>query len=161
MTSLQIVEKFRASGLKLAVAESLTGGLLASTIVQVPGASDIFVGGVVAYATELKAELLSVDRGLLERVGPVDPEVAIQMAAAVAGIAAAAIDVDSKVVVGLSTTGVAGPTEQNGHPVGQVFIGLALGDQRLFFEHHFSGERDSIRAQAVAAALRHCLDLLG
>ena len=88
-------------GLTLAVAESLTGGGVVSALVGVPGASAVVVGGVVAYATRIKSQLLGVDRGRLERTGPVDGEVAEQMARGVARLMGADL--------GLATTGVAGP----------------------------------------------------
>ena len=106
----------------VAVAESLTGGLVVSALVSVPGASAAVRGGVVAYATPLKHTLLGVDAALLAAEGAVHPEVARQMAegvrraAAVDGIAAD---------VGIATTGVAGPTAQDGRPVGTVHIAIA------------------------------------
>ena len=71
----ELVARLASNGASLAVAESLTGGLLSSAVVDVAGASDVFCGGVVAYATELKSRLLGVDPELLSVAGPVDPEV--------------------------------------------------------------------------------------
>jgi nicotinamide-nucleotide amidase len=104
----------------LAVAESLTGGLVAATLVDVPGASAVFRGGLVVYATDLKATLAGVDADLLAERGPVDPDVAVQLAHGVRGRCGSDW--------GLATTGVAGPTEQNGIAVGTVFIGVAAPD---------------------------------
>lgn len=160
MTNQQLVDSLRDSKLKLVVAESLTGGALASTIVEVPGASDVFLGSVVVYATELKASLLGVDESLLERVGAVDAEVATQMALGARRLAASGISVASDSILAVATTGVAGPTEQDGHPVGQVFISVVLGQRHQVFEHRFSGDRGQIRTQAVAAALQHCLEAI-
>lgn len=100
----------------VAVAESLTGGLVCAGLTSVPGASSVVRGGVVAYATELKAELLGVDGQLLGREGPVHPEVAVAMAEGVR----ARLGSD----VGVSTTGVAGPEPVAGHPVGEVHIAV-------------------------------------
>lgn len=136
-----------AQGRTLAVAESLTGGLLASTIVGVPGASKVFRGGVVAYATDVKASVLGVDERLLAQRGPVDADVAGQLASRVARLLGADI--------GLGTTGVAGPEPLDGHPVGQVFVGLAvLGEVREVRELRLTGGRAQIRAASVGAALR-------
>ncbi len=107
-------------GTTLAVAESLTGGLLAATIVDVPGASAVFRGGLVVYATDLKATLAGVDPVLLAERGPVDPDVAMELAEGVR--------VRCGADWGLATTGVAGPTRQNGIAVGTVYLGLARPD---------------------------------
>ncbi|MDX6354319.1 MAG: nicotinamide-nucleotide amidase [Streptomyces sp.] len=104
-------------GWTLAVAESLTGGLVAAELAGVPGASRSFRGSVTAYATPLKHELLGVDAALLAARGAVDPEVARQMAAGVRDRLGADW--------GISTTGVAGPEPQDGQPVGTVFIAVA------------------------------------
>ncbi|MGA5873460.1 CinA family protein [Streptomyces cinereoruber] len=104
-------------GQTLAVAESLTGGLVAAELTGVPGASASFRGSVTAYATALKHELLGVDAALLAERGAVDPEVASQMAAGVR----ARLGADW----GLATTGVAGPDPQDGQPVGTVYVAVA------------------------------------
>lgn len=144
-------------GVRLAVAESLTGGLLAAALIEVPGASLVVSGGVVAYDSALKATLLGVDRELLARTGPVDAEVARQMAAgvrracAVPGPKGELLSAD----VGLATTGVAGPDAdpQTGAPVGTVWVGVssALGERAV--ELRLDGSRAEIRAATVAAAL--------
>lgn len=107
----------RAAGQTLAVAESLTGGLVAAEITAVPGASQAFRGSVTAYATVLKHEVLGVDASLLERNGAVDPTVAAQMAEGVRTVLGADW--------GLATTGVAGPDMQDGKPVGTVYVAVA------------------------------------
>lgn len=112
-----VVRALTESGQTLAVAESLTGGLVAAEITGVPGASRVFRGSVTAYATELKHRLLGVDAGLLETRGAVDPQVAAEMAAGVR----AALGADW----GIATTGVAGPDPQDGKPVGTVFVAVA------------------------------------
>lgn len=138
-----------ARGTTLACAESLTAGLLADAFVQVPGSSAVFRGGIVAYATDLKASLLGVDVDLLVRNGPVDPEVARQMARGAA--------IRMQADLGIATTGVAGPEPQGNINVGTVYVAVAgtwrsteLASVRAY---HFSGERAEIRHQAVDAAL--------
>ncbi|WP_460460447.1 CinA family protein [Angustibacter peucedani] len=113
----EVVRLLVAQSRTLATAESLTGGLLAGALTGVPGASAVFRGGVVAYATDLKHSLVGVDDGLLARVGAVDREVAAQLAAG----ARERLGAD----LGLSTTGVAGPDPQDGHGPGTVWVGLA------------------------------------
>ena len=130
---------------KLALAESLTGGLLADAFVQVPGASKVLRGSVVAYATDVKHSVLGVEEDLLAQVGPVNPEVALAMAVG----AANQLGAD----VALATTGVAGPDEQDGNAVGTVFIALVTpigSDVRAL---QLSGDRASIRNQAVEEAV--------
>jgi nicotinamide-nucleotide amidase len=138
-------ELLLARGETLAVAESLTGGALAATVVAVPGVSATFRGGVVAYATELKSELLGVDAALLARKGPVDPDVAVAMAAGVRHRLGA--------TWGLGTTGVAGPDPQSGHPPGVCFVALAGPDGSRVQTLALDGDRAAVRAAAVAAAL--------
>jgi len=115
-TAAQVVRLLSRQGRTVAVAESLTGGLVVAALVGVPGASKVVRGGVVAYMTDLKASLLGVDEALLARVGAVDPDVAAAMARGVA--------VRLGADYGLATTGVAGPDPQDGHPVGEVHIAV-------------------------------------
>jgi len=137
----------RLAGLRehLAVAESLTGGALCSAIVGVPGASVVLRGGVVAYASDLKASLLGVDRQLLARHGAVHPEVAEQMALGVIDRLTAEH--------GLATTGVAGPDPQDGAPVGRVYVAHAGPKDVEVVLLDCTGHRAAIRARAVAEAL--------
>ena len=141
----------------IAVAESLTGGLVASSLVTVPGTSVVFRGGIVSYQTQVKRSVLGVDAQLLADVGPIDPRVAQQMAEHVREVLA----VDGvPATLGLATTGVAGPTAQDGHPVGEVFISVAA-DSGTRVEHLLlQGDRDEIRNQAVAAVLSLARDVL-
>ncbi|MFE2430143.1 CinA family protein [Streptomyces sp. NPDC059373] len=133
-------------GATLAVAESLTGGLLAAELTGVPGASRTFRGSVTAYATELKARLLGVDAVLLAERGAVDPEVARAMAEGVR----AALSADW----GLATTGVAGPDPQDGKPVGTVYVAVAgPGASARARDLRLEGDRAAIRGAAVGAAL--------
>jgi nicotinamide-nucleotide amidase len=140
-----VVAALKRRGETLACAESLTGGLVCAAVTDVPGASAVLRGGVVSYATEVKASLLGVDRALLSQVGAVDAEVASQMASAVRTV----IGSDW----GVATTGVAGPDPQDEAAVGTVFVAVAGPDGATVREHHFGGDRPAIRAAAVRAAL--------
>jgi nicotinamide-nucleotide amidase len=134
-------------GATLAVAESLTGGLIASRLTAVPGASSWFKGGVVSYATEVKQGILGVPEG---------PVVTAETAAAMASGAARVLDA----TVGLAVTGVAGPTEQEGQPVGTVFVGISVAGEVTTIPLHLTGGRDQIRQSTVIWALdglRHLL----
>lgn len=156
-SAVRLVDELTKRGMTIAVAESLTGGLLLAELVAVPGASAVVRGGVVAYATELKATLLGVDATLLAEKGPVDPEVARQMADGVrrrvgSGVAPAS--------VGLATTGVAGPDEQDGHPVGEVWIAVSIGDTVTARGLSLGGDRASIRSATVSESLLYAWERL-
>jgi nicotinamide-nucleotide amidase len=148
-----VVRLLTVKGETLAVAESLTGGLVAAEITAVPGASKAFRGSVTAYATELKNALLGVDADLLAARGAVDPQVAAQMAAGVRK----ALGADW----GIATTGVAGPDPQDGRPVGTVFVavdgpfgpesGSAPGGKVEGLR--LNGDRAEIRRESVRSVL--------
>jgi nicotinamide-nucleotide amidase len=140
-----VVDRLTVAGETLAVAESLTGGLLAARIVDVPGASAVLRGAVVAYATDLKHTLLGVDDDLLAREGAVHPQVAAQMADGVRNRLAT--------TWGLSTTGVAGPEAQDGRPPGTVYVGLAGPGGVRSVGLRLRGDRAQVRAATVDAAL--------
>lgn len=133
-------------GATLAVAESLTGGLVAAELTSVPGASRSFRGSVTAYATDLKREVLGVAGPLLAERGAVDPEVARQMAAGVRGILGADW--------GAATTGVAGPDPQDGQPVGTVYVAVAgpTGTGKVA-ALRLNGDRTDIRKESVRSVL--------
>lgn len=150
-----LVAALRERGWTLGVAESLTGGAVASEIVSVPGASATLLGGVVAYATPVKHTLLDVDAGLLAEHGAVHPDVAAQMAEGVRR----AVAVDAHPAdVGIATTGIAGPDSPDGQPVGTVHIGVVTPTGARSIPHLFTGTRAEIRAQATAAAIAAALD---
>jgi nicotinamide-nucleotide amidase len=140
-----VLAALAARGESLAVAESLTGGLLAATIVDVPGASRVFRGGLVVYATELKSTLAGVPADLLVAHGPVHQAVAMALAAGARQRCGADW--------GLGTTGVAGPDPQDGVPVGTVFVAVSSARGETVRPLRLSGPRPTIRAGAVAAAL--------
>ncbi|BDZ38555.1 CinA family protein [Microbacterium suwonense] len=153
----RLVAALRDRGWTLGVAESLTGGAVASEIVSVPGASAVLRGAVVAYATPLKHTLLGVDATLLAAHGPVHPEVAVQMAEGVRH----AVAVDGQAAdAGIATTGIAGPDSPDGQPVGTVHIGVAVPGRTRSASHVFTGSRADIRAQATAAAFALALATL-
>jgi nicotinamide-nucleotide amidase len=152
-----LLAQLRARGWTIAVAESLTGGLLASALVEIPGASASLRGGVVAYDTAIKRSLLGVDARTLADGGAVQPRVAAQMAEGVRR--AMAVD-GAASEVGVATTGIAGPVSPDGQPVGTVDIGVSLPGGTHTERAVLSGDRDEIRAQAVGLALRLTLDLV-
>ncbi|GAA3337697.1 CinA family protein [Amorphoplanes nipponensis] len=129
----------------LAVAESLTGGLLAATIVEIAGVSAVFRGGLVVYATELKHTLAGVPRQLLDERGPVDADVALALAEG----ARERCGSDW----GLATTGVAGPEPQDGKPVGLVFVAVAGPGGATVRELRLPGSRADVRNATVTSVL--------
>jgi nicotinamide-nucleotide amidase len=149
----EVLEALAAQSLHLAIAESLTGGLLTSAFVDVPGASNVLLGSIVAYQSDLKSQLLGVSRALIQEQGAVDPEVVAQMAAGIrAKLASKTATLESS-VVGIATTGVAGPDSQDGKPVGTVYIGISSSVGDYVYPFEFEGSRREIRDAAVSAAL--------
>lgn len=141
-----VVEKAGASGLALATAESLTGGLICAMLTSVPGSSASVRGGIVSYASEVKEEVLGVSGDVLSRQGAVDELVALQMARGALRELAADVAV--------SVTGIAGPGgAEPGKPVGTVWVGCATAKGTEAACHHFEGGREAVRLQTVAAAL--------
>jgi nicotinamide-nucleotide amidase len=146
----EVVTLLIARGLTIAVAESLTGGLLVAELIDVPGASATVFGGVVAYNTALKHSVIGVDADLLAQHGPVHPEVARQMADRVrTALAVDGVPAD----IGLSTTGVAGPAAQGGHSAGTVYLGFAIGDDVSSLRLELGGDRAAIRDETVSESL--------
>jgi nicotinamide-nucleotide amidase len=153
MSAQDVLDLLEKKGLTLAIAESLTGGMLCSELVSVPGASNVVLGSVVAYQSGLKSAALGVNSDLLASQGAVDPEVAVQMAEGIRSRFSLQLLLPTDKVLGVSTTGVAGPLEQDGKPVGTVFIAVAGVKGVQVWEEHFSGDRAAIRAKTVEAAL--------
>lgn len=142
----RLVALFSEKGMTVTAAESCTGGLVAASIVSVSGASRVFPGSVVSYATRVKEELLSVDPEEVKRHTVVSESVARQMAQGARQL----LGTD----VAVSVTGVAGPTGGTEEiPVGTVFVGVATGDGAHARRFSFRGGRDEVRRQAVEAAL--------
>ncbi len=140
-------------GLKLAVAESCTGGLIGHRITNVPGSSDYFIGGVIAYAYEAKVSLLGVSWDTLQTFGAVSRETVLEMAAG----ARSSLEAD----VAISVSGIAGPGGGlPNKPVGTVWIGLVAPDGKWARIFHFSGDREQNKAAASEAALNMLFEYL-
>jgi nicotinamide-nucleotide amidase len=140
------VESLRNDGASLATAESVTGGQLAVLMTEIPGSSEAYRGGVVAYATDLKVDLLDVPEVVVERHGVVSAECALAMARGVRRVTGA--------TYGVSTTGVAGPEEQEGKPVGTVFVALAGPDgHEAVVALELVGDRAAIQDRTCQEAL--------
>jgi len=140
----QVGERLRKLRKSLAVAESCTGGLLGAAVTDVPGSSAYFLGGVISYADQVKAQLLSVPQATLSRYGAVSEQAAEAMASGVRRLLYADI--------GVSITGVAGPDAEGTKPVGLIFIGIAATSVTT---HRFqwTGDRWDNRRRSVIAAL--------
>ncbi|MFZ2963546.1 MAG: CinA family protein [Rhodoglobus sp.] len=152
-----IVAALTARHWSIAVAESLTGGLLTAELVRIPGASLVLRGGVVAYDTAIKHSLLGVDAGLLALHGAVHQDVAAQMAT---GVRATLAIAGEPAHIGISTTGVAGPEPQDGQPVGTAYLGFSIGDRVTTRRLRLAGTRDQIRSTVVSETLDELLRLL-
>ena len=143
----RVIEIFREKGLSLALAESCTGGMIAETITNVAGASDIFYGSAVTYVNSAKEHILGVTRETLEKHGAVSAECAEEMA----GGARSVYGAD----VAMSVTGIAGPGGgSEAKPVGTVWFGLAAKDDAETFRRRFDGDRAAVRRQTVEEVLR-------
>ena len=146
-------ELLRQHSLHLAVAESCTGGLIANCLTNIPGSSDYFLGGVIAYAYEAKVRLLGVAWETLEQFGAVSRETVLEMAIGVRRALAADI--------GLSVSGIAGPGGGTPtKPVGLVWIGLSTAEVDLAWSYQWSGDRLQVKEQSVEQALRLLADFL-
>lgn len=137
---------FTEKHLTLAAAESITGGLISSSVISVPGASQFFKGGVVAYSNESKEKILGVRRRTLVSHGAVSRETAIEMAYGAGRIFQSTVSV--------SSTGIAGPSGQtDSKPLGLVFMAVASEDSSSVEEKRYEGGREEIRHRATADAL--------
>lgn len=146
----ELIAQLTARHLTIAVAESLTGGLLVAELVRIPGASVVVRGGIVAYDSGLKRSLLKVDSSVLNVHGPVHADVAKQMAVGVRTLLAVN---EVRADIGVATTGVAGPGPDGGHPAGTVFIGLSKGTGSWVVPLQLAGDRAEIRAETVRRAI--------
>lgn len=144
--AVAVVQALAERGQTLATAESLTGGLIGAAVTSVPGASAVYLGGLITYATDLKARLGGVPTDLLAANGPVSAQTAAAMAAGVRRATGADW--------GVAATGVAGPDPQDGHVPGEVWLGLAQpGGAVRTLRVDAAGDRQAVRSAAVAAAL--------
>jgi nicotinamide-nucleotide amidase len=143
----------RERGLKLATAESCTGGLVATRLTSVPGSSDVFVGSIVAYANQVKETELGVPAEVLREYGAVSPETAAAMAAGVRSRLGAD--------VGIADTGIAGPGGGTAEkPVGLVYLHVETPDESRGLEFNYPADRDGVRRRAAVAALHLARRLL-
>lgn len=148
-----IIDLLREKGLTLAVAESCTGGMISSSIVDIAGSSDILVEGVVTYSNDSKMARLGVREELLENFGAVSPEVALAMATGVR--------LTSKADIGISTTGIAGPTGGTKEkPVGLVYSAIDFKGQTYVYKNIFRGDRNKIRQRATLQILFELYQLI-
>jgi PncC family amidohydrolase len=150
---IQVGQLLHERGLKLVLAESCTGGLLGSRITDVPGSSEYFLGGVVAYAYEAKADLLGVSWETLNTKGAVSRETVLEMARGVRH--------RMKAHIAVSVSGIAGPgggTPEK--PVGTTWIGLAAEDGEWAKSYQFARDREGNKISAADAALHLLLDYL-
>ncbi|WP_306461722.1 CinA family protein [Nocardioides humilatus] len=140
-----IVARLKEAGATVATAESLTGGRVAARITDVPGASAVFVGGIVSYATAVKISVLGVPADLVADHGVVSAECAKAMAEGVRALLGT--------TYGVSTTGVAGPDTQEGKPVGTVFVGVASPSGTQVVALQLDGDRGEIQVSTVSETL--------
>jgi PncC family amidohydrolase len=153
MPEFEIGKLLQQLGLRLALAESCTGGLIGHRITNVPGSSEYFAGGIVAYSYEAKVKTLGVSWNILNSVGAVSSETVLAMARG----AKEMMDAD----VAISISGIAGPgggTDEK--PVGTVWVGLVAADGNWSQELHFEGDREQNKASSADAALQMLLDYL-
>lgn len=145
-TESEVAELLKKTKKTVSVAESLTGGLLSSKLTSQPGSSDFFIGGIVCYNNRIKVMDLGVPANIIAHESPVSKEVVIAMAEG--------IRKRYRTDIGLSATGIAGPTTTTPpKPIGLTYIGLASDSGTVFKELHLTGGRNEIREKAAAAAL--------
>ena len=148
--SYEVIARLR--GKTLATAESCTGGGIGAALTAVSGSSAVFKGGIISYTNEIKQNLLGVNPAVLDQFGAVSAPVAEAMAEGARKVLSSDIAV--------SVTGLAGPGgDEYGNPVGTVFIGYSDEFTTISREYHFSGSREDVRTQAVAAALHLILSM--
>lgn len=141
----------RLQGKTLVTAESLTGGGIGAALTGIPGASAVYKGGVISYTNEVKKSLLGVPEEILQRYGAVSMWTAGYMSSGVRELL--------KADYAVSVTGLAGPGgDEFGHSVGTVFIGYCSKRNSIAKQYHFSGDREAIRQQTIAAALELILE---
>ena len=154
-TPLEVLagEWLRLRGWRLAVAESCTGGLLGHLLTNVPGSSDYFLGGVIAYSNEVKMRLLGVQVETLEKFGAVSRQTVLEMARGVRQLL--------KADIGLSVSGIAGPGGGTAEkPIGLTWVGLSTAEDEVAWKHLWEGDRIHNKEQSAQAVLRHLVDFL-
>ena len=145
MNSELLVKKLKKRKETIAVAESLTGGGLGEAITSIKGASDVFIGGVIAYSDEIKVKELGVSKSTLKKETAVSEEVAIEMATG--------IRKKYNSTYGISTTGVAGPGKAYGQKAGTVWIGISSANNTYAIPLLLTGDRETIRKATIESAL--------
>ena len=142
----EIAELLTQKQLTISTAESCTGGLLASTLTDISGSSTYFIQGIIAYSNQAKQDLLQVSQQTLTTHGAVSKQTAQEMAEGIRN--------NAQTTIGISTTGIAGPTGGTTQkPVGLVYIGLATPTQTITTKHHFHGDRTTNKQHTVKQAL--------
>ena len=137
----ELIQKLSQRHLTISVAESLTGGLVAASLTQIPGASAVFKGGIIAYRDEIKQKVLKVDPALITKFTSISEPVAQSMATNIREI----MNTD----IGIATTGVAGPDKSDGFAPGIVFVAISIGDHKICQKLELVGDRTQIRDQSV------------
>lgn len=137
----ELIQKLGQRHLTISVAESLTGGLVAASLTQIPGASAVFKGGIIAYGDEIKQQVLKVDPALITKFTSISEPVVQSMATNVREI----MNTD----IGIATTGVAGPDKSDGFAPGIVFVAISIGDHKICQKLELVGDRTQIRDQSV------------
>lgn len=148
----ELIQKLGQRHLTISVAESLTGGLVAASLTQIPGASAVFKGGIIAYGDEIKQQVLKVDPALITKFTSISEPVAQSMATNVREI----MNTD----IGIATTGVAGPDKSDGFAPGIVFVAISIGDHKICQKLELVGDRTQIRDQSVSELFKLTLSQL-
>ena len=147
-----LIKKLQENNLTIAVAESLTGGLVAASLTEIPGASKVFKGSITAYVDEIKQNVLEVNEETILKFTSISEQVALEMAINVRTI--------MKSDIGISTTGVAGPEKSAGFAPGLVFVAISIGDHNMCQKLEITGDRSKIRNQTVHEILQLTLSRL-
>ena len=147
-----LIKKLQEKNLTIAVAESLTGGLVAASLTEIPGASKVFKGSITAYSDEIKQNILNVNEETILNFTSISEQVALEMAINVRTI--------MKSDIGISTTGVAGPEKSAGFAPGLVFVAISIGDHNMCQKLEITGDRSKIRNQTVQEILQLTLSRL-
>ena len=147
-----LIKKLQENNLTIAVAESLTGGLVAASLTEIPGASKVFKGSITAYVDEIKQNVLKVNEETILKFTSISEQVALEMAINVRTI--------MKSDIGISTTGVAGPEKSAGFAPGLVFVAISIGDHNMCQKLEITGDRSKIRNQTVQEILQLTLSRL-
>ena len=147
-----LIKKLQEKNLTIAVAESLTGGLVAASLTEIRGASKVFKGSITAYSDEIKQNILNVNEETITNFTSISEQVALEMAINVRKIL--------KSDIGISTTGVAGPEKSAGFAPGLVFVAISIGDHNMCQKLEITGDRSKIRNQTVHEILQLTLSRL-